>query len=253
MTPALALRGVGKDYGGRVAVSSIDLEVTAGELFGLVGPNGAGKTTTIAMACGVLAPSRGRIAIGGIDLRTEPRAAKVKLGCVPQEIALYGDLSAEQNLRYFGALYGLGDPTLAERIRSVLELVHLDDRAHDLVKTFSGGMQRRLNVAASLLHRPQLLILDEPTAGVDPQSRAQMFDTLRALHAAGTAIVYTSHYLEEVEQLCQRVAILDHGSLVAIGTPEELARTHASNDNARGSRLEATFLALTGRALRDAS
>ena len=251
--PALSLRGLGKDYGGRVAVSALDLEVAAGEFFGLLGPNGAGKTTTIAMACGVLQPSRGRIAIAGLDLRADPRGAKVKLGYVPQELALYGDLSAVQNLRYFGALYGLGGPTLDDRITSALELVRLADRAHDRVSTFSGGMQRRLNLAVGLLHRPELLFLDEPTAGVDPQSRAHLFDTMRALHAAGTAIVYTSHYLEEVEQLCQRVAILDHGSIIATGTPDELARAHASNDNTRGTRLEAAFLALTGRALRDAS
>jgi ABC-2 type transport system ATP-binding protein len=253
MTSALSLRGLGKNYGERVAVGSIDLEVDAGELFGLLGPNGAGKTTTIAMACGVLRPSRGRIAIAGIDLHAEPRAAKVKLGYVPQDLALYSELSADQNLRYFGALYGLGGATLDDRIAWALELVRLGDRARDRVKTFSGGMRRRLNLAASLLHRPELLILDEPTAGVDPQSRAHLFDTLRALHAAGTAVVYTSHYLEEVEQLCQRVAILDHGSIIAIGSPEELSRRHASNGDTRGARLEAAFLALTGRAVRDAS
>jgi ABC-2 type transport system ATP-binding protein len=253
MTAALSLRGLGKTYGERIAVASIDLDVNAGELFGLLGPNGAGKTTTIAMACGVLRPTRGRISIAGIDLRSEPRAAKVKLGYVPQDLALYGELSAVQNLRYFGALYGLGAAALEDRIEWALDLVRLADRAGDRVKTFSGGMQRRLNLAASLLHRPELLILDEPTAGVDPHSRAHLFDTLRALHAAGTAVVYTSHYLEEVEQLCQRVAILDHGSIIAIGTPDELSKRHATNVNARGARLEAAFLALTGRALRDAS
>ena len=244
MIPALALRAVGKSYGERVAVAALDLEVAPGELFGLLGPNGAGKTTTIAMACGVVAPSRGRIAIAGIDLRAEPRAAKVKLGYVPQELALYRELSAVQNLRYFGALYGLGGATLADRIDWALDLVRLGERANDRVATFSGGMQRRLNLAASLLHRPELLILDEPTAGVDPQSRAHLVDTLRALHAGGTAIVYTSHYLEEIEMLCERAAILDHGKLLAVGRLDELAP---------GTRLEAAFLALTGRALRDAS
>jgi ABC-2 type transport system ATP-binding protein len=255
MTAALSLRGVGKDYGERAAVASLDLEVARGELLGLLGPNGAGKTTTIAMVCGVLAPSRGRISIAGIDLHAAPRAAKVKLGYVPQEIALYGELSSVQNLRYFGALYGLTGATLEDRIAWALDLVRLTDRADDRVKTFSGGMQRRLNLAASLLHRPELLVLDEPTAGVDPQSRVHLFETLRALHAAGMAILYTTHYLEEVEVLCQRVAILDHGKLIAIGSPDELARTHAASSTAstRGARLEAAFLALTGRALRDAS
>jgi ABC-2 type transport system ATP-binding protein len=253
VTAALSLRGLGKDYGERTAVVAIDLDVAAGEFLGLLGPNGAGKTTTIAMACGVLPPSRGRIFIAGIDLRAEPRAAKVKLGYVPQELALYGELSAVQNLRYFGALYGLGGATLEDRIAWALDLVALADRASERVKAYSGGMQRRLNLAASLLHRPELLILDEPTAGVDPQSRAHLFDTLRALHERGTSIVYTSHYLEEIELLCKRVAILDHGAIIATGTPDELSRAHASNDNTRGTRLESAFLALTGRALRDVS
>ncbi len=253
MTSALSLQGVGKDYGARVAVAALDLEVAPGELLGLLGPNGAGKTTTIAMACGVLAPSRGRISIAGIDLHASPRAAKVKLGYVPQELALYGELSAVQNLRYFGALYGLGGAALEDRIAWALDLVRLADRASDRVTEFSGGMQRRLNLAASLLHRPELLILDEPTAGVDPQSRAHLFETLRSLHAAGMAIVYTTHYLEEVELLCQRVAILDHGTLIAIGTPDDLARAHAGSVSSRSARLETAFLALTGRALRDAS
>jgi ABC-2 type transport system ATP-binding protein len=253
MTSALSLRGVGKDYGRRVAVAAIDLEVGAGELVGLLGPNGAGKTTTIAMACGALTPSRGRIAIAGIDLRTSPRAARARLGYVPQELALYGELSLLQNLRYFGALYGLRGAALERRIAWALELVALADRAGDRVKELSGGMQRRLNLAASLLHRPELLILDEPTAGVDPQSRAHLFETLRALHADGMAMVYTSHHLEEVELLCQRVAILDHGALLAVGTPAELARAHAGDVAGPASRLEAAFLALTGSALRDAS
>ncbi len=253
MISALSLQGVGKDYGRRVAVAALDLEVAPGEMLGLLGPNGAGKTTTISMTCGVLPPSRGRIAISGIDLRGAPRAARAKLGYVPQDLALYGDLSATQNLRYFGALYGLGGALLDQRIAWALELVRLADRASDRVKEFSGGMQRRLNLAASLLHRPELLVLDEPTVGVDPQSRAHLFDTLRALHAEGMAIVYTSHYLEEVEALCQRVAVIDHGKLIANGTPDELARAHAGTEVTKSSGLETAFLALTGRALRDAS
>jgi ABC-2 type transport system ATP-binding protein len=185
VTMALSLRGVGKDYGAHVAVAELDVEIRPGEFFGLLGPNGAGKTTTIAMACGVIRPSRGRIAIAGIDLRTDPRAAKVKLGYVPQELALYRELSAAQNLRYFGALYGLGGATLEDRITAMLELVGLTERGHDRVSAFSGGMQRRLNLAAGLLHRPPLLVLDEPMAGVDPQSRAYLLATLRRLHATG--------------------------------------------------------------------
>lgn len=253
MTPALSLRGVGKDYGSRRAVAAIDLAVGRGELFGLIGPNGAGKTTTIAMACGVLPPSRGQIVICDIDLRTNPRAGKAKLGYVPQELALYGELSAQQNLRYFGALYGLRGALLEERIAWALELVKLADRAGDRVKTFSSGMQRRLNLAAGLLHRPELLVLDEPTAGVDPQSRAHLVATLRRLHAAGMAIIYSTHYLEEIEQLCQRVAILDHGHIVMVGTTDELLRSHPIRDPQSSAGLEGAFLALTGRAMRDAS
>lgn len=253
MTSALALSGLGKDYGPRVAVGAVDLEVARGELFGLIGPNGAGKTTTIAMACGVIPPSRGNVAICGVDVGVHPRAAKRKLGYVPQEVALYGELSAVHNLRYFGALYGLRGATLNERIAWTLELVGLSDRAADRVNTFSSGMQRRLNLAAGLLHRPELLVLDEPTAGVDPQSRFHLIHTLRRLHADGMAIVYSTHYLEEVEQLCQRVAVLDHGEIVASGTPGELAHRHSVRDNPSKSRLEEAFLALTGHALRDAS
>jgi ABC-2 type transport system ATP-binding protein len=249
--PALSLRGVGKDYGDRVAVGSVDLDVAPGELFGLLGPNGAGKTTTIGIACGVITPSRGRVEIAGTDLARAPRAAKARLGYVPQELALYGELTALQNLRYFGALYGLARATLAERIAWALELVGLADRARDRVAHFSGGMQRRLNLAAGLLHRPALLVLDEPTAGVDPQSRARLLDTIRALRASGTAVLYTSHLLDEVEALCDRVAILDRGSIVAIGTPHELARIHAGSHGERVARLEAAFLAVTGHALRD--
>lgn len=253
MITALSLRGVGKDYGSRKAVTAIDLEVGRGELFGIIGPNGAGKTTTIAMACGVLPPSRGQIAICGIDVRAKPRAAKAKLGYVPQELALYGELSARQNLRYFGALYGLRGALLDERIAWALELGMLADRAGDRVNAFSSGMQRRLNLAAGLLHRPELLVLDEPTAGVDPQSRAHLVATLRRLHAAGTAIIYSTHYLEEIEQLCQRIAILDHGEIVMVGTTDEILRSHPIRDSRSGPGLEGAFLALTGRALRDAS
>jgi ABC-2 type transport system ATP-binding protein len=229
MSSALSLRGVGKDYGARVAVKAIDLEVQRGECFGLLGPNGAGKTTTISMATGVVTPSRGTIEIAGIDLLRDPRTAKHKIGLVPQELALYEDLSARQNLAYFGALYRLSRTTLAERITWVLEIAGLTDRAGEQVKKYSGGMKRRLNIAIGLLHRPEVLILDEPTVGVDPQSRSHIFAAVRALRDGGTTIVYTSHYMEEVEALCDRVAIIDGGELVATGTISELVAKHTSN------------------------
>jgi ABC-2 type transport system ATP-binding protein len=227
MTIALSLRGLGKDYGARTAVGTVDLDVVRGECLGLLGPNGAGKTTTISMACGVVTPSRGKVAIVGIDLASDPFAAKAKLGLVPQELAIYEELSATQNLRYFGALYGLSGAMLAERTDWALGVVGLRDRAVEQVKKFSGGMKRRLNLAAGLLHKPELLILDEPTVGVDPQSRNHIFETVRTLKEGGMTVIYTSHYMEEVEALCDRVAIMDGGAIAATGTVSELIAAHA--------------------------
>jgi ABC-2 type transport system ATP-binding protein len=223
----LELRGLGKDYGERTAVRSVDLDVTKGEILGLLGPNGAGKTTTISMACGVVTPTRGAVTIGGIALAKQPRAAKMKLGLVPQDLALFDELSALQNLAWFGSLYNLSGARLAERVDWALGVVGLRDRARDVVRTYSGGMQRRLNIAAGLLHKPELLILDEPTVGVDPQSRNHIFDTVRGLRADGMTVIYTTHYMEEVEALCDRVAIMDHGDIVALGSLGELIAQHA--------------------------
>lgn len=228
--PAIRLRGLGKDYRGRCAVGALDLDIERGECFALLGPNGAGKTTTISMLAGVVTPTRGRIEICGIDLAADPDTAKARVGLVPQELALYEELSAVQNLRYFGALYGLRGATLAERIDEALEIVGLRDRAREQVKAYSGGMKRRLNIAAGLLHRPQVLILDEPTVGVDPQSRNHIFATVRALRDAGTTVVYSTHYMEEVEALCDRVAIIDAGAVVAIGTVPELVAAHTRDE-----------------------
>jgi ABC-2 type transport system ATP-binding protein len=227
---ALRLRGVGKEYGGRIAVRALDLDVARGECFALLGPNGAGKTTTIAMAAGVIAPSRGRIEIAGIDLAREPFAARARLGLVPQELALYDELTGSENLRYFGSLYGLSGRDLVRRTGWALDAVGLGERARERVKRYSGGMKRRLNIAAGLVHRPELLFLDEPTVGVDPQSRNHIFATVGALRDAGTTVVYTSHYLAEVEALCDRVAIIDGGAIVATGSVRELVAAHGSPD-----------------------
>jgi ABC-2 type transport system ATP-binding protein len=232
----LALRGLGRDYGTRRAVDAIDLDVARGEILGLLGPNGAGKTTTISMVCGVVTPTRGAVTIGGVSLADQPFVAKAKLGLVPQDLALYEDLDAVQNLRYFGALYGLSGQRLAQRIAWVLEVVGLAERAREPVKRFSGGMKRRLNIAAGLVHEPELLVLDEPTVGVDPQSRNHIFEVVRSLHARGMTVLYTSHYMEEVEALCDRVAIMDHGALLALGTIGELVAQHAG----KGVELEVT-------------
>ncbi len=230
MSAVLSVRGLGKDYGARTAVQAIDLDVARGECLGLLGPNGAGKTTTISMASGVLTPSRGTIRINGADLATAPFEAKAALGLVPQELALYEELTAQQNLAYFGALYGLRRGALAARIAWALEAVGLADRGGEQVRHYSGGMKRRLNLAAGLVHRPALLILDEPTVGVDPQSRNHIFESVRALRDAGMAIVYTTHYMEEVEALCDRVAIIDGGAIVATGTVAELVDRHAGKE-----------------------
>jgi len=175
----------------------------------------------------VLTPSRGTVTIGGVELAREPRVAKAKLGLVPQELAIYEELSAVQNLRYFGALYGLAGATLGERIDWALGVVGLRDRASEPVKRYSGGMKRRLNLAAGLLHKPEVLVLDEPTVGVDPQSRNHIFETVRDLERGGMTVIYTTHYMEEVEELCDRVAIIDAGQIVATGTVAELIAAHA--------------------------
>jgi ABC-2 type transport system ATP-binding protein len=241
--PALALRGLGKDYGQRTAIAALDLDVRRGECFGLLGPNGAGKTTLISMVCGIITPSRGTVEVCGVPFARSPYAAKARLGVVPQDLALYDELDAIANLRYFGALYHIPRPVLAERIAWLLELVGLGDRAREPVRKFSGGMKRRLNFAAGLLHRPDVLVLDEPTGGVDPQSRHNIVAGVRRLRDEGVTIVYTTHYLEEVEALCDRIAVIDHGAVIALGSVAEIVADHPS--------LEAAFLALTGRALRD--
>ncbi|MEZ4362495.1 MAG: ABC transporter ATP-binding protein [Kofleriaceae bacterium] len=251
--PALALRGLGKTYGDRVAVQALELEVPRGRVFGLLGPNGAGKTTTILMCCGVLTPSRGEVWVDGVELAREPLRAKAKLGLVPQELALYLELDAVQNLEYFGALHRLGGAELRQRIDWVLELAGLRERARELTGAYSGGMKRRLNLAAGLLHRPSVLVLDEPSVGVDPQSRNHIFETVRTLAADGMTVVYTSHYMEEVEQLCDRVAIMDGGAVVAEGGLPELLAAHARGglelelrgDVEAGARAAAALTAIT--------
>ena len=236
--PVLELVGLGKDFGGRTAVHSVDLALARGEIFGLLGPNGAGKTTTISMACGVVPPSRGTARVAGADIRTRTLAAKRAIGLVPQDLALYDDLSPRQNLAFFGQLYGLAGAELVRRIDEALGIAGLADRADDLVKTFSGGMKRRLNLAAGLLHHPTLLVLDEPTVGVDPQSRNHIFESIRALRSRGMTILYTSHYMEEVEELCDRVAIMDAGRVVASGTLPQLCAQHTTGGLEPGLKIE---------------
>ncbi|HEX3731060.1 MAG TPA: ABC transporter ATP-binding protein [Opitutaceae bacterium] len=218
--PALSLRGAAKRYGSLTALAGVSLDIAPGEHFGLLGPNGAGKSTLMSLLSGFRAPDSGEVRIGGIPA-AEP-AARSQLGLVPQGLALYPDLSARENLAVFGALHGLRGRELRERSDELLEAVQLADRARSIVKTFSGGMMRRLNIAAALLHRPRILLCDEPTVGVDPQSRHAIFELLGQLHRSGVTIVYSTHYMEEAARLCSRIAIIDHGRILALGTLKEL-------------------------------
>lgn len=218
----LSVNQLSKSYGARKAVDGVSFQVQQGQTVGLIGPNGAGKSTTVSMICGLLRSDSGSILLNGAPVTQGASAAKRLIGYVPQDLALYEDLSSLENLKLFGALYGLKGAQLKQRCEQVLALVNLSDRAGDNPSTFSGGMKRRLNIAAALLHEPQLLILDEPTVGVDPQSRNAIFDTLEALQAQGCALIYTSHYMEEVERLADHLVIIDHGKVLADETPAAL-------------------------------
>ena len=220
----LTLDRVTKRYGTLTALDDISLQVAPGEFFGLLGPNGAGKSTLMSLTAGLRTPDAGSLSVAGRAFAAKDRGARLALGLVPQHIALYQDLSALQNLRIFGELYGLHGTTLREQIEEALAAVQLADRRKDQVKTFSGGMQRRLNLAAALLHRPKLLLCDEPTVGVDPQSRNAIFEYLEQLNRAGLTIIYSTHYMEEATRLCSRIGVIDHGRILALGTLDELLK-----------------------------
>ena len=226
-----------KTYGELVAVDGVSFTAEHGSIFGLLGPNGAGKSTTIGCISGLLRPTGGRVSVLGHDVTSDGRAARKNLGIVPQELALYGELSATDNLSYWGAAYGLRGTELKGRVGAVLELTGLLDRAKEPVKKFSGGMQRRLNFGCGIVHQPKVLLLDEPTVGVDPQSRVRLLDLVREQVANGTCVLYTTHYMEEAQALCDQIGIIDHGKLLALGTLDEL----------RGMMGERDILRLTGR------
>lgn len=211
-----------KKYGSYRAVDGINFKVAKGELFGLLGPNGAGKTTTISTLATLLRPDGGRAFIGGHDVAGKPGEVRRLLGMVPQEIALYTDLNARDNLRFWGELYGLRGHALDRRIGELLEMTSLMENASQKVSTFSGGMQRRLNLAAGLVHNPEVLFLDEPTVGIDAQARSRLLELIRQLADEGLTVIYTTHYLEEAEQLCDRIGVIDKGGMVALGDKEEL-------------------------------
>ncbi len=279
----LVLHELRKSFGTLLAVDGLSLRVKPGEVFGLLGPNGAGKTTTISMAVGLLAPDSGSAELEGLGTCSDPKVRR-SIGMAPQALALYDNLSADENLRFFGTLYGLSGTTLAGRVDAVLNAVGLADRRKDYAGTYSGGMKRRLNLAAALVHDPPILLLDEPTAGVDPQSRASIIDMVRSLQARGKTVIYTTHYMEEAQKICDRVGIIDKGRLLDVGTVDELIHRHGGDsvvtvkrgeveeriqtaepmrvlsDAVRGEAtsvrvdrpdLEAVFLNLTGRRLRD--
>ena len=247
MAPAaLEARNLRKAFGDLVAVDGVSFTLERGQLLGLLGPNGAGKTTTVSMLAGLAAPGGGEVLVDGHPLAGDADPAKRKIGLVPQDLALYDELSARDNLRFFGALYGLGGAALERAMTAALELVGLADRARDRVRAYSGGMKRRLNLAAGLLHDPDILLLDEPTVGVDPQSRHAIFDNLEVLKRRGKALLYTTHYMEEAERLSDRIVVVDHGKVIAADTLAGLHATHPGAGN-----LESVFLALTGRSLRD--
>jgi ABC-2 type transport system ATP-binding protein len=218
----LQVKNISKSYGKLIAVSGVSFRADRGETIGLLGPNGAGKTTTVSIIAGLLSPDSGEVLIEGKQVKSDTDPVKLKIGLVPQDMALYDQLSARDNLTFFSALYSISGAKAKQAIKDALDLVALSDRADDKVKTFSGGMKRRLNLAAALLHDPQILLLDEPTVGVDPQSRNAIFDNLEVLKKRGKTLIYTTHYMEEAERLCDRIVIVDHGKVVANDTLQGL-------------------------------
>jgi ABC-2 type transport system ATP-binding protein len=221
----LSVRELGKSFGKLEAVKGVSFSVEKGESFSLLGPNGAGKSTTINMITGLYPPTSGSIQITGVDVIKNPKKAQKSIGVVPQEIALYETLSARENLKFWGRMYDLSGNALEKAVDEVLEIIGLTDRAKDKINTFSGGMKRRVNIGAAILHKPEVLIMDEPTVGIDPQSRNHILNTVKSLNQNGMTIIYTSHYMEEVEYLCERIGIIDHGELIACGTLRELRET----------------------------
>ena len=230
MEPILEVKDLLKKYGDFAAVKGISFEIQEGEIFSLIGPNGAGKTTTLAMLSTLYTPTAGDATIGGHSISKEPMAVKQVIGVVPQELALYEDLTARENLIFWGQMYGLSGKSLHSRVDEVLEQIGLVDKARNQVKTYSGGMKRRVNIGVGLLHRPRLLFMDEPTVGIDPQSRRAILDTVKDLNRQGMTVLYTTHYMEEAEELSDRVGIIDHGELIALGTQDELTKQVGQTD-----------------------
>ncbi len=228
--PILTARDLVKHFDEVKAVEGVSFQIAQGEIYSLLGPNGAGKTTTISMLTGLLSPTRGDATIDGHSVVGDPNRVKEVIGVVPQEIALYPSITARENLNFWGKMYGLGGRRLEERVGAALAIAGLENRAGDKVDTFSGGMKRRLNIAVGLLHQPKIIFMDEPTVGIDPQSRRRILDTVKELNALGMAVLYTTHYMEEAQELSDRVGIIDHGELIALGTQQALTRQVGETD-----------------------
>jgi len=246
--PIIEIRNLSKQYKGsdEQALKNISLDIFPEEIFGLLGPNGAGKTTTISILCGLFKPTSGTVVIDGFSLKDDLDQIKQVIGVVPQDIALYPTLTALENLTFYGNMYGLKGKAFYDQIMEKMKFFGLERFARKKISTFSGGMKRRVNLIAGLLHNPKILFLDEPTAGIDVQSKIVILEFLHEINRKGTTIIYTSHYMEEAENLCSRVSILDRGMIVSTGNPKELVAEHPEFKN-----LENLFLALTGKDLRD--
>ncbi|MCD4690218.1 ABC transporter ATP-binding protein [bacterium] len=244
--PVIEVRNLTKRYGTTTAVDNLSFTVHRGEVFGLLGPNGAGKTTAISILSCLIAPTSGTAQVCGFDVVRKSLDARSRIGVVPQEIALYPSLSAKQNLLFWGRMYGVAGNELESRVDELLEVVGLTERGSDRIDTFSGGMKRRINIAAGLIHRPEVLFLDEPTVGIDPQTRRSILELVKGLNEDGLSILYTTHYLEGAEYLCHRVGIMDEGRLIAIGTQDELIGSIGATDviTVSGESFPASVVAL---------
>ena len=245
----LQTKDLTKKYDNHVVVDNLNLSIEEGEIFGLLGPNGAGKSTTMNMICGIVKPTLGSVEFHGKDFEKHRKELIGRLGYIPQELAIHGNLKAWENVELFTSLYGLKGAALKERINESLEYVGLLEKKNEYAKTFSGGMKRRLNIACAIGHHPDLLIFDEPTVGIDPQSRNFILDKIRTSNQKGATVIYTSHYMEEVEAICTRIAIMDNGKIIATGTSEELKKMVVEDTST--ITLEEVFLTLTGKKLRD--
>jgi len=246
----LKIQGLTKKYDQKAAVDHISLEINEGEIFGLLGPNGAGKSTTMNMLCALTKPTAGKIEIFGQDTVSKMNIIKRDIGYIPQEIAIHPNLKAWENVELFTSLYGFKGKELKIAVSEALEFVGLAERRNDYARKFSGGMKRRLNIACAVGHRPKLLFFDEPTVGIDPQSRNFILEKIKYINSQGATIIYTSHYMEEIEAICTRIAIMDNGKIIAIGTKAELVSLVTNDPNSKMS-LEDVFLTLTGKKLRD--